>query len=179
MAQNPIRILVVGEGSEAIEAVRARLDTKAFEMFSATNFSSAEEFILAGAADIVLTQADEAINLTSRTDVPMRKLAVRKMGKTILLALDEIVYVSARNKITYVHSNEIQYIIDMSLDHLEHKLTEHSFLRVHRGYLINLDKVREVQHEEKGYIVTVQDSMNTQIPVSRRQTKAFKNAIGI
>ena len=38
-----------------------------------------------------------------------RKLAVRKGGRTVLLSIDDIVFVSARNKSTYAHTYENQY----------------------------------------------------------------------
>lgn len=174
-----IRVLVVGEETPAIEAIRARLDTKAFDILTTTSFAGAEEIIATGSVDAVIAPTELAHQLTARVDVSVRKLAVRKTGRTILLNLEEIIFAAARNKSTYIHTFDAQYIIDMSLDHLEERLAEHSFLRAHRSYLVNLDKVREIKHEEKGYVVTVEDSTLTRIPVSRRQTKAFKHAVGI
>ena len=50
-----------------------------------------------------------------------RKLAVRKGGRTVLLDIDDIVLLSARNKSTYAHTYENQYLVDMTLGELEEK----------------------------------------------------------
>lgn len=174
-----IRVLIVGEETSSIEAIRTRLDTKAFDILVTNSFAGAEEIIASGSVDAVITSAELAHQLTARSDVAVRKLAVRKQGRTILLDFEDIIFIATHNKLTYVHGVDTHYIIDMSLDHLEEKLAEHSFLRAHRSFIINLDKVHEVHHEERGYVVTVNDNGATQIPVSRRQTKAFKQAIGL
>ena len=57
-------------------------------------------------------------------DADFRKLAVRKGGRTVLLNIEDIVFVSARNKSTYVHTFENQYIVDMTLGELEQKLNK-------------------------------------------------------
>jgi DNA-binding response OmpR family regulator len=67
----------------------------------------------------------------SRTaDSDFRKLAVRKGGRTILLSIDDIVFLSARNKSTYAHTYENQYLVDLTLGELEEKLGNES---VHAG----------------------------------------------
>ncbi|HET6498059.1 MAG TPA: response regulator, partial [Coriobacteriia bacterium] len=52
-----------------------------------------------------------------------RKLAVRKGGRTVLLSIDDIVYLSARNKSTYAHTYENQYLVDLTFGELERKLS--------------------------------------------------------
>lgn len=108
-----------------------------------------------------------------------RKLAVRKGGRTVLLSIDDIVYVSAKNKSTYVHTYEVQYLIDVTVGELEKKLSKSSFRRVHRSYMINLNRVREIVRTDSGYVVVVADRDETQIPVARRQVREFREAVGI
>jgi DNA-binding response OmpR family regulator len=108
-----------------------------------------------------------------------RKLAVRKGGRTVLLDLDDIVYISAKNKSTYVHTFEHQYLIDLTLTELEERLSQDMFRRLHRRYMINLNMVKEIVRAEGAYHVIVADRDETQIPVARRQVKAFREAVGI
>jgi DNA-binding LytR/AlgR family response regulator len=108
-----------------------------------------------------------------------RKLAVRKGGRTVLLTIEEIVYLSARNKSTYAHTYENQYLVDQTLSDLEGKLGRESFSRVHRSYLVNLNKVSEILRVDGGYVVVVTDRDETHIPVARRQVRDFRGAVGI
>ncbi len=112
-------------------------------------------------------------------ELEFRKLAVRKGGRTVLLTVDEIVYLSARNKSTYAHTYENQYLVDMTLGDLEGRLTRDSFVRVHRSFLVNLNKVREILRVDGSYVVVAGDRDETHIPVARRQVREFREAVGI
>lgn len=112
-------------------------------------------------------------------EAEFRKLAVRKGGRTVLLALEDIVYLSARNKSTYAHTFENQYLVDLTLGELEAKLGRESFTRVHRSYLVNLNRVREILRVDGSYVVVSADRDETHIPVARRQVRSFREAVGI
>jgi len=108
-----------------------------------------------------------------------RKLAVRKGGRTVLLSIDEIILLSARNKSTYAHTFENQYLVDMTLGELEERLAKDNFVRVHRSFMVNLDKIKEIVREEGAFVVVVADRDESRIPVARRQARVFKEAAGI
>jgi DNA-binding LytR/AlgR family response regulator len=108
-----------------------------------------------------------------------RKLAVRKGGRTVLLNIEDIVYISAKNKSTYVHTYENQYIVDMTLAELEQKLAGERFHRVHRSYIINIESIKEIVRQDSGYAVAVNDRDETRVPVARRHVRSFKEAVGI
>lgn len=112
-------------------------------------------------------------------DGEFRKLAVRKGGRTVLLAIDDIIFLSAKNKSTYAHTYENQYLVDMTLGELEGKMTRETFTRVHRSYLVNLNKVKEILRVDGGYVVVAADRDESHIPVARRQVRAFRGAVGI
>ncbi len=116
----------------------------------------------------------------SRVDeADFRKLAVRKGGRTVLLSIDDLVFLSARNKSTYAHTYENQYLVDSTLGELEDKLGKDSFARVHRSYMINLNKIKEILRAESAYVVVVSDRDETHVPVARRQIRAFRETVGM
>jgi DNA-binding LytR/AlgR family response regulator len=108
-----------------------------------------------------------------------RKLAVRKGGRTVLLNIEDIVYVSAKNKSTYVHTFENQYLVDLTLTDLEERLSKETFKRLHRSYMVNLNKLKEILRVDGAYMVVVSDRDETQIPVARRQVRLFRDSVGI
>lgn len=114
-----------------------------------------------------------------KTDGDFRKLAVRKGGRTVLLNIEDIVFISAKNKSTYVHTYENQYIVDMTLAELEQKLSREHFHRVHRSYIINLESIKEIVRQDSGYAVAVNDRDETRVPVARRHVRTFKGSVGI
>lgn len=112
-------------------------------------------------------------------DGDFRKLAVRKGGRTVLLSIDDIVFLSARNKSTYAHTFENQYLVDQTLGDLESRLARESFVRVHRSYMVNLNKIKEILRVDGAYVVVVSDRDETHVPVARRQARGFREAVGI
>jgi len=108
-----------------------------------------------------------------------RKLAVRKGGRTVLLNIEDIIFLSARNKSTYAHTFENQYLVDLTLGDLEQRLAKDGFVRAHRSYMVNLNKVKEILRVEGAYVVVVSDRDETHIPVARRQARSFRDAVGI
>lgn len=117
--------------------------------------------------------------LPGNVEGDLRKLAVRKGGRTVLLNLEDVVYISAKNKSTYVHTYENQFLVDLTLTELEDRLGKDVFRRLHRSYMINLNMVKEIVRSQGAYMVVVADRDETQIPVARRQVRSFREAVGI
>lgn len=108
-----------------------------------------------------------------------RKLPVRKGGRTVLLTFDDVFFFSARNKSTYAHTHENQYLVDLTLGEIEDRFSREPYLRVHRSYLINIEKVREVLRVDGSYVAVIADRDETHVPVARRQVKRFREVVGI
>ncbi|WP_406690099.1 LytTR family transcriptional regulator DNA-binding domain-containing protein [Saccharopolyspora sp. ID03-671] len=67
-----------------------------------------------------------------------------------------------------------------ALDKIERELGGAGFLRVHRQYVVNLDRIREVERGFKGELALVMDNeANTMVPVSRRNAPVVRKALGL
>ena len=126
-----------------------------------------------------LTRGRQHVPADTSAEADFRKLAVRKGGRTVLLNIDDIVFLSARNKSTYAHTYENQFLVDLTLGELEEKMQRESFSRVHRSYLVNLNKVKEILRVDGCYVVVASDRDETHVPVARRQVRTFREAVGI
>jgi len=69
--------------------------------------------------------------------------------------------------------------IIQSLAQLEKRLDGHGFFRVHRGYLVNLSLVEEIESVSGGTLLLTLSDVDEKIPVSRRRVSALKKALGI
>ena len=67
------------------------------------------------------------------------------------------------------------------LAQLERDLAGRRFLRVHRSYVVNLDRVREIEPAFKGSLWLVMDAgpRREVVPVSRRRAAALRRALGV
>jgi DNA-binding LytR/AlgR family response regulator len=66
------------------------------------------------------------------------------------------------------------------LDRLEQQLEDKGFLRVHRRFLVNLGRVREVEQGFKGALFLATDARPREtVPVSRRHASQLRQAFGL
>ena len=107
------------------------------------------------------------------------RIPVEKGGKKILVSIDRIRFVMARDDYAYLQTDVDRYFSTVSLAQLEKRLDGHGFFRVHRGYLVNLSMVQEVEAVAGGTLLLTLADVDEKIPVSRRRVSALKKALGL
>lgn len=107
------------------------------------------------------------------------RIPVEKGGKKILIPIDSIRFVMARDDYAYLQTDADRYFSTVSLAQLEKRLEGHGFFRVHRGYLVNLDMVEEVESVQGGTLLLTLNGSEEKIPVSRRRVSALKKVLGL
>ena len=96
----------------------------------------------------------------------------------VLLDYAQLQSVQARDKKVFLHTKEHPPLrVRHTLKELEERLSEHGFLRVHKAYMVNLAKIREVNSWFSGSFTLVLED-GSQVPLSRRFVAAFKEATG-
>jgi sigma-54 dependent transcriptional regulator, acetoin dehydrogenase operon transcriptional activator AcoR len=112
--------------------------------------------------------------------LPGRVIA-RRDESLVVLAMPEIRYAEAAGNIVWLATDQGRLRATAhGLDHLERDLSGYGFLRVHRRYLVNLRRVREIDLGFKGSLFLVTDVRQREsIPVSRRHAPALRRALGV
>ena len=112
--------------------------------------------------------------------VRIERVAVGKGDRTLLIAAEDILYVEAEDDYSRVYTADGRYLSGVPLSVLQARLEPLGFFRVHRGYLVDLGRVREVLPMYGGTLtLLLSDDAGTQIPVSRRRAAAVKLALGM
>ncbi|MDO4532531.1 MAG: LytTR family DNA-binding domain-containing protein [Coriobacteriia bacterium] len=125
-----------------------------------------------------IARVREHISLHSKAQRSER-IPVEKAGKKILINIDTIRYVMARDDYAYLQTDNDRYFSTVSLAQLEKRLEGHGFFRVHRGYLVNLAMVKEVESVSGGTLLLTLDGTEDKIPVSRRRVSSLKKALNL
>ncbi|MFE4834608.1 LytTR family transcriptional regulator DNA-binding domain-containing protein [Arthrobacter sp. NPDC056691] len=113
---------------------------------------------------------------------PRRIVALREENRMVMLRTSEVTVAEADGTGVWLHTDEGKLrAAAAGLDKLETDLAgTGSFLRVHRQYLVNLSRIREVERRDKGELVLVMDDpKNTMVPVSRRNVRAVRGTLSI
>jgi two-component system response regulator LytT len=110
----------------------------------------------------------------------VERVPVEKAGKKLLLSVEEIFHVMAKDDYSYLFTDGERYLSTLSLAQLEQKLEPRGFFRVHRRFLVNLSQIKEVVPMYGGtLLLTLKDRASTQVPVSRRRVPSLKRALGL
>ena len=112
-------------------------------------------------------------------DYPHR-IASRVGERISFLALDDVTHFIAQDKLTYAVVNGRSHCVDQTIADLERRLDPAKFLRIHRGALVNVDWVHEVNSWFAGKVVlTLKDAPHTQLTVARDRMRSVKERLGI
>lgn len=124
-----------------------------------------------------LPQADAVMH---PEDQARRVVGVRE-NRMVLLRVPEVLFAESDGNDVVLSTDQGRLrAATPGLDKLDDELTPSGFLRVHRQYVVNLSRVREVERREKGELVLVMDDReNTMVPVSRRNAHAVRRALGV
>ncbi len=69
---------------------------------------------------------------------------VKNNEKMIKIAIEDILYVEAERNYCRFYCMDKEYLLVITLRKLEEKLPPEFFLRIHRSYIINISKVKEI-----------------------------------
>ena len=95
--------------------------------------------------------------------------------KKIPVRIDSILYFEAVDDYSRLHLEEKSYLLRFTLKNLEEKLLSKGFLRVHRKYLVNTSKIKEiVQLSRNTFVIRLNNNKQTEIPISRRKIPVIK-----
>jgi two-component system, LytTR family, response regulator LytT len=124
---------------------------------------------------------DRLAPAAASAEVPrIERIPVEKGGKKLLLSVEDIFYIMAKDDYSYLFTDGERYLSTMSLAELERKLEPRGFFRVHRRFVVNLAHVKEVVPMYGGtLLLTTKDRAGSQVPVSRRRVPSLKKALGL
>lgn len=184
-------------GLEVLERIHSRpavIFTTAYDRYAVAAFEIAavdyllkpfdlERFRLAvdRALEAIGQSADavelERLRETLDADRPLGRIFVRDRGRILPVTTNEIVRLEARRDYVAIHTASRHYLLRTTLRELEARLDAHTFLRVHRSHIVNLDYVTAFnRHDADRYRVELSDG--TTIVASRSHSAALRKLTG-
>ena len=110
----------------------------------------------------------------------VHKICVIDKGKFIPLDKQDVVFAYVKDKDVYIRTKTKEYKTTLNLQEIESLLSNSSFLRIHRQFIVNLNKIVEIIPWFHGsYLLKMDDSKSEEVPVSRNKAKLLKNAMGL
>ena len=110
------------------------------------------------------------------TPAPRTKILVRSNNRNFIVDANDVIYATIDNGlITLVTTNLEGQSNYRTIEDLQANLDREMFWRVHRSYLVNINRIKEVVPWFKSsYQLRMDDRKHTEVPVSRVQTRRLR-----
>jgi two-component system, LytTR family, response regulator LytT len=105
------------------------------------------------------------------------KLAVEGDGEIFYLDPKDILYISREEKFSKIITKTREYETKTPLKDLESRLLPHSFFRIHKSYLVNLDYVTRLTPWFNGAYQLEIEGWDEMLSVSRNYVKALRTQL--
>ena len=125
---------------------------------------------------------DKVVEMLERRPVPQKnKLVVKAGGRLYLLDSDDVVYASIEDGVISIVTREFEGQSNFrTVEELQNALDPKIFWRVHRSYLININRIKEViPWFKSSYQLKMDDRKQSEIPVSRAQTRKLRELLNL
>jgi len=174
-------IFVTAYDQYAMRAFDANAVDYLLKPFSADRFKKALERVRHRLGNPVPAATKiSAAELSAAARPPEQKLeriVVKDGTKVHIIPLDKLDYIEAQDDYIALHSEKKNYLKQQTISSIEAQLDPRKFVRVHRSYIVNLERIARIEPYTKDTRVAVLLDA-TRIPVSRSGHAKLKAMLG-
>jgi len=106
-------------------------------------------------------------------------IPARLEGRVALVDPVDILFIYAQDDRAYLAVNEERLPTQFTMTELEKRLSRSGFFRAHRGYLVNLQHVKEIiPYTRDSFSLRLKDETNTEIPLSKSAARELRELLG-
>jgi two-component system LytT family response regulator/two-component system response regulator LytT len=119
--------------------------------------------------------------MEERPAAQKNKLVVKSQGRLFLVDAEEIIFATIQDGVISIFARDFEGVSNFrTVEELQSNLDPKVFWRVHRSYLVNVNHIKEVVPWFKSsYQLKMQDRKQTEIPVSRAQTRKLRELLNL
>ncbi len=153
----------------ALKAIRFSAIDYLLKPIDEDELKKAVDKVIRRSGSLITQQLEVLMQKVRHPSLPMKKIALPTMEGLQMIMIDQIVYCESDSNYTILYLKERRKIIVSStLKDIEELLSEYSFVRVHRCYLINLNEVDKYVRGEGGFLVMA-DGSSVDVSRSRKE----------
>jgi two-component system LytT family response regulator len=102
---------------------------------------------------------------------------VKDGTKVHIIPVNKLDHLEAQDDYVGIHSDKKVYLKQQTISSLENQLDPKQFVRIHRSYVVNLERIARIEPYSKDSRVAVLRD-GTQLPVSRSGYAKLKELLG-
>lgn len=94
--------------------------------------------------DAELRRERDQLHEMANREASTGPLFLKHQGRQVRVALEDVYYISALKDYFSVHVKDKRYIVHGTMKHIESRLPTDKFMRIHRSFIVRLDKVEAI-----------------------------------
>ena len=168
LEEPPVVIFSTAFDQYAIKAFELNATDYLLKPYTDERFAEAVKKALEKVGSKQSTQKELSSLQEKREDLSeaLDRIVVKTGNKIHILALDQISHFQAQDDYVEIHSDQGKYLKQMRMKHLEEKLPEGEFVRIHRSHIVSVKGIEKLElYEKDSYLLTLKNG--NQLPVSR------------
>jgi two-component system response regulator LytT len=116
-----------------------------------------------------------------RPAVQKTRLTVKSGGRMFLVDSDDVIYAAIEDGVISIVTKDLEGHSNFrTVEELQGILDSKTFWRVHRSFLVNINRIKEiVPWFKSSYQLKMDDRKQTEIPVSRAQTRKLRELLNL
>lgn len=124
-------------------------------------------------------QAAAEMTPATRSALQRTKLLVKRENRNFIVDAQDVIYATIEDGLITVVTTQMEGQSNYrTIEELQSNLDPDLFWRVHRSFLVNINRIREViPWFKSSYQLRMDDKKQTEIPVSRVQTKRLRTLL--
>lgn len=103
--------------------------------------------------DVGAEQEQARNSLSPGAGAPLERIVTDEGGRLSFIATADIQCIEARGDLIVIHTAKESHLLRATLQAMEARLQDETFLRIHRSILVNSNAIREMQRTPRGDFV--------------------------
>ncbi|KAA0253323.1 response regulator transcription factor [Acidobacteria bacterium ACD] len=177
LERKPAVVFVTAYDQYAVKAFEVHAVDYLLKPYGAARLDEAVERAKARAEGTRAAPADGAVD-SARPPGPARRVVVRDGARVAVIPVGDLEWAEAQDDYVLLSTRGRRYLKQQTLSGLAARLDPARFVRVHRSYLLNLDRLVRLRPGGRGaYTAVLSDG--TELPVSRSGAQRLRDRLSV
>jgi two-component system, LytTR family, response regulator len=125
-----------------------------------------------------LTQAAPLLETASLSPQQSQRIVVKTGGRIRIIPIEDVHYLEAADDYVKIHTSEGAFLKNKTMAHFERMLDGAQFVRTHRSYIVNVQRITRLDvHEKESWLALL--TTGVRVPVSKAGYAKLKESLGL
>ena len=108
----------------------------------------------------------------------LKNIPICTRNTFFFLKLNAIFFIKSEENYCEIFTNDDSFFVHITLKNIMERCQTEYLYRVHKSYIVNLERVKSIQKEKKGHAkVLFENESLPHVPIARRRLPGLKNAL--